>query len=180
MIRLTTTLELNGTVVHSETLPVDDGVWLGEHAGARVPFEGASLHVVRHPHHPLAVSVAGGSKPVSLRAGGSLRIDLAHGAAVTLEVVREQRLARDGFFQGDLRLLALTAAVVVFGLWWETLDRWSTTHPAVIAELEALPALWSRGGPATSEPAVPTERKEHQPVVFEPLVVELIDTGSAR
>lgn len=182
MIRLTTTLELNGAVVHSETTPLVDGVWLGDHEQALVPFHGAALHVIPHPHHPLAVSIAGAERPVSLRLGGSLELDLGEGAVVRLEVLREQRLQRDGFFAGDLRLLALTAAIVVFGMWWDTLGRWSATHPEVIAELEALPALWQRIQPDLEVPPAERARKAHQPVAFEPTLVptEPPDTGTPR
>ncbi|MCB9667895.1 MAG: hypothetical protein H6736_01920 [Alphaproteobacteria bacterium] len=168
LIRISATLELNDAVVHSESFALGEGAWVGDHPDARVPFEGAVLHVLPHPSSPTAVSVAGGSCPVVLRPGGSLRVEMDDGVAVTLGVVRERRLARESLFAGDVRLLVLTAAVVLFGMWWDTAHRWSRTHPSVVAELEALPALWSRahaevpGSPVDEGPT-----KVHQPVRFD-------------
>jgi hypothetical protein len=139
VFRLSATLELFGGVVHDVSLPVGEGIWLGDHPEAAVVFPGALLHVA--PYGPAAertVSVAGGSSPVLLRPGGSLRIELEEGAALQLSLAETRRLPREELPAGDIRLLVLTAALVLFGVWWETASRWADRNPDVVAEVAAV------------------------------------------
>ena len=145
-LRLTVTISLHGSVIDSSSFTVRDEVWLGDVAAARVNF----------PHAVLKVSpcsgglvVEGAERQVTVMPGGNLTLDL-NDVSVHLAVSRVEYLKREALLGGDIRLLVLTGAVVLFGMWWDTAHRWVRTNPEVASELEALPAMWSRlrGGPA--------------------------------
>ncbi len=146
-------------MLHDAAMPLGAGLWLGEHPEAAVPFEGACLEL-----RPIrgGLSVVGGPRTVLIRPGGTLRVELPNDSAVTIGAVEQRRMERERLFRGDIRLLVLTAAVVLLGLWSDTLQRWSTTHPEVVAELEALPSFFWAPRP---EPSVQPQPERHHRVV---------------
>lgn len=170
MIRISATLELHGAVVHDVSVPLrEGGVWLGDHPNAAVVFPGGLLHVAPYPADELGqptVSIAGGSAPVLLRPGGSLRIELENNAALCISVVRERRLAREALPAGDIRLLVLTAALVLLGVWWETANRWADRNPEVVAEVAAVMLGVDHSAPIESAPSVDSAPRLLEPVAY--------------
>ena len=159
MFRLSVICRVHGGVIDHQVVDVAEELWLGDLQGAAVSFPGVVFRVDRTE---VGVVIHGAERPITLLPGGNLRIDLSdriEGFEIELTVVRRAHLARERWYLGDIRLLVLTCAIVLFGMWVETLDRWAHTNPDVAAELEALPRLWADTTPDL-QPAVeePTHR----------------------
>lgn len=147
MFRLSVICRVHGGVIDHQVVDVGEELWLGDLPGAAVSFPGV---VFRIDGTESGVVVHGAERPITLLPGGNLRIDLSDridGFEIELSVVRRAHLARERWYFGDVRLLVLTGAIVLLGMWVETLDRWVHTNPEVAAELEALPRLWTVASP---------------------------------
>ncbi len=107
MTHLHVSVRLHGRVVDQRLCAVADEVWLGDHDRAEVAFPGACLRVRRF--------------------GERLQ---AHG--VWLE---PGRLPRPTEWAPDLRLLLASAAVVLFGAWWEAAGAFAHDNAALLASV---------------------------------------------
>lgn len=147
MPHLVTTVRLGGSVVECRGIDVNHPFLVGEHPDARVSFPGLTLAVgavpLRTPGGDGVMAVAIGG--IVLVAGqshvlrnGDLEVEFAVEAIDRAAPWRARATP-----VMDVRLLVATAAVLVFALWVETLDRWVRTDPEVVAEVAALTALWS-------------------------------------
>lgn len=152
MLHLAVTTRLNDVVVDTCTVPMDRARVVGDSPDADAVFPGPVLMV-----QPTPDGVTLG--PITLKTGGRLTLELEE-VEVEFTVVRRAMLARDRFIGGDVRMLVAMGALLLFGMWWDTMHRWTTHNDEVVAELEALPALWSRirgeapEPPADAEPTV--------------------------
>lgn len=145
-VRLAITIHWNNDIIDSRVVDVVGPMVMGDAPGAVVSFPGVAI-----PVSPCPEGVAVGGRLI--RAGERHELDLGD-VRVELRVERAQRLRRERLVSGDPALLVLTGAMIVFGLWWDTVDRWATTNPTVVAELEALPSMWSRMRDAEPAPIV--------------------------
>ena len=152
MLRLSVTSRIHGAVVDLQVVDVTEELWIGDLGAAEVSFPGAVFRISRieGPRGSTGVHVHGAEKPITLLPGGNLVIDLSgaegvgiDGFEIELALVHRTFLAREKWYLGDMRLLVLTGAVVLLGMWIDTVNRWSRT-PEIAAEIEALPALWTR------------------------------------
>lgn len=153
MLRLSVTSRIHGAVVDLQVVDVTEELWIGDLSAAEVTFPGAVFRISRveaSARGPAGVQVHGAEKPITLLPGGNLVIDLSgsdgvgiEGFEIELALVHRSFLAREKWYLGDMRLLVLTGAVVLLGMWIDTVSRWSRT-PEIAAEIAALPALWTR------------------------------------
>lgn len=153
MAHLSITVRQRGVVFDARTVEVRGPMLVGEHPEARVGFPGVTLQVApvpaeAHPHVPGGVREGGVAVGGVVITPGRSHTVRSRSIEIEFELAPTQESApwrRPGATPlADLRLLVACAAVVVFGLWVETLERWAHTDPGVVAELSALPALWSR------------------------------------
>lgn len=164
MLHLITTVRLRGAVVESRALEVTGPFLVGEHPEARVGFPGLTLPVslLQAEPHPV---IQGAQREAAVAVGGIVLVPgqshTLRNGPVEVEFTVERQEARAPWRSSwsawsaplaDIRLLVASAALVVFALWVETVDRWVTTDPEVAAELAALPTLWQRSGPEQEAP----------------------------
>jgi hypothetical protein len=164
-MNLAATVRLRGVVLDARVVPVRGPFLVGAHPDALVPFPGVTLPVAPVPAapHPFVPDgrVAGLREPgvaiggVVLVAGSSWRLQQGD-VDVEFSVERSDPSARwqpvPGPPLADLRLLVGMAAVVLFGLWFETAERWVTRDPEVVAEIQALPDVLRRARTAWGIP----------------------------
>lgn len=156
MLHLITTVRLKGAVVESRALEVAGPFLVGEHPEARVGFPGLTLPVSPLPAEPHPV-IPGAQREAAVAVGGIVLVPgqshTLRNGPVEIEFTVERKEARTPWRSAwsapmaDIRLLVASAALVVFALWVETVERWATTDPEVVAELAALPTLWQRAEP---------------------------------
>ncbi|MEZ4319078.1 MAG: hypothetical protein R3F61_16305 [Myxococcota bacterium] len=136
MLQLAVTTRFNGVAVDTCVVALDRPRLVGDAAGSSASFPGPTLEVEPIP---------GGARigQITLLPGGQLTLDLGD-VEVEFTVVEPKPMARERFPAADIRILVATGAMLVFGMWWDTAHRWANTNPSVVAELEALPAMWER------------------------------------
>ncbi len=140
MLQLAVTTRLNQVVVDTCVVPLDRPRVVGDADDSSASFPGPVIEI-----EPVLTPGQEGARvgPVLIKAGGQLTLDLGE-VEVEFTVVRRSRLLRERFPTADVRMLVATGALLLFGMWWDTANRWAYTHPHVAAELEALPAMWER------------------------------------
>jgi hypothetical protein len=145
VLQLAITTRLHDVVVDTSVVPLDRPRVVGDADESTVSFPGPVIEIE---------PVEGGARigPVLVKPGGQLTLDLGE-VEVEFTVVRRTRLLRERFPAADVRMLVATGALLIFGMWWDTANRWAYTNPTVAAELEALPAMWERFRDDVREPA---------------------------
>ncbi|MCB9678483.1 MAG: hypothetical protein H6737_25505 [Alphaproteobacteria bacterium] len=159
MLQLAVTTRFNRVAVDTCVVPLDRPRVVGDAPDSSASFPGPVVEIEPVP---------GGAQigPVLLKPGGQLTLDLGE-VEVEFTVVRRARMPRERLPSADIRMLVATGALLVFGMWWDTAHRWAYTNPSVVAELEALPAMWSRlrGEPEEVEAGVEATPAVEQPPV---------------
>lgn len=128
MPHLYVSVRMNGVVADQRLCAVRDEVWLGEEEGALVSFPGPSVLVRR----------LGGRLQANgrwLEPGTPLRLRRGD-VDVSLEsILNRASIPSWNRSVPDLRVLVASAAVVLLGAWWETVEAFVEAHPQAIAAL---------------------------------------------
>lgn len=132
MAHLHVSVRYQGMVVEDRVVPVYDGMRLGEHLRAEVSFPGADV-AVRKAGERLMI------RGLWVAEGEQVELYLGQ-VQVSMEHVHATRLRRPGGLRGDMRILVATAAVALFGAWWEAATDFVLHDPAayqVVASLRS-------------------------------------------
>lgn len=132
MPHLYVSVRLNGMVADQRLVVVNEEVWVGSCARALVSFPGPALRVVPRGD---ALQVQGRwlrpGHPVTMR-----RDNLE----VRLEAVPAAPASRwSDITLPDLRVMIASAAVILFGAWWEAVGSFLERHPGAVATLAGEP-----------------------------------------
>jgi hypothetical protein len=144
-------VRLHGAVADQRLCTVRDEVWLGSAPGAEVAFPGPALRVRRLGER---LQVQGhwlkAGQPVCM-VRGPLEVHLE-------AVTPSPRSEPSEWVWPDLRVMLASAAIVLFGAWWEAVGAFLERHPGAVASLasgveDVAPAGLLTGPDGETDPA---------------------------